>query len=203
MENTFWDSNFFQTIVLIITVAATVCIALWQYNVHKRKELNNAVSILLLQIRDIERNIEYLYSEGLINGVIQESPIHYSSIIFEENHWNKYAHTIVGYISSESFEMIDNFFRVAQRIREQQIYIKQKIQLSLENKAFYYYNDVYNNAVIAAESKEKVQSIVEKFNSATVPAFIQTELALGLEKTMKQYHKLTDGRAYEELKKLK
>ena len=56
------------------------------------------------KIKDIEKNIEYIFSEGLINGIIQEVPMHYSTIIFEENQWNRYAHTIVGYISQESFE---------------------------------------------------------------------------------------------------
>lgn len=169
----------------------------------KRKELRNAVSILLLQINDIEKNIEYILSEGLINGCIQEVPIHYSTIIFEENQWNKYAHSVVGHISQEAFEKIDTFFKVAQRIREQQIYIKQKIQLSTENKAYYYYSAVYNQIVITGQPLQNIQSIVDRFNESIVPSYIQKELALGLEKTLKQYHKLSDGIAYTELVKLK
>ena len=203
MNTSFWESNLFQTLVLIVTVGATIGIALWQVHSHKRKELRNAVSILLLQINDIEKNIEYILSEGLINGYIQEVPIHYSTIIFEENQWNKYAHSVVGHISQEAFEKIDTFFKVAQRIREQQIYIKQKIQLSTENKAFYYYSAVYNQIVIASQPTQSIQSIVDRFNDTVVPSYIQKELALGLEKTLKQYHKLSDGIAYTELAKLK
>ena len=203
MNTSFWESNLFQTLVLIVTVGATIGIALWQFHAHKRKELSNAVSILLLQINDIEKNIEYILSEGLINGYIQEVPIHYSTIIFEENQWNKYAHSVVGHISQEAFEKIDTFFKVAQRIREQQIYIKQKIQLSTENKAFYYYSAVYNQIVIASQPTQSIQSIVDRFNDTVVPSYIQKELALGLEKTLKQYHKLSDGIAYTELAKLK
>lgn len=129
MNTSFWESNLFQTLVLIVTIGATIGIALWQFYAHKRKELRNAVSILLLQINDIEKNIEYILSEGLINGCIQEVPIHYSTIIFEENQWNKYAHSVVGHISQEAFEKIDTFFKVAQRIREQQKYnCQQKIK---------------------------------------------------------------------------
>ena len=83
-----------------------------QFYAHKRKELRNAVSILLLQINDIEKNIEYILSEGLINGCIQEVPIHYSTIIFEENQWNKYAHSVVGHISQEAFEKLIPFLRL-------------------------------------------------------------------------------------------
>lgn len=112
MNTSFWESNLFQTLVLIVTIGATIGIALWQFYAHKRKELRNAVSILLLQINDIEKNIEYILSEGLINGCIQEVPIHYSTIIFEENQWNKYAHSVVGHISQEAFEKIDTFLRL-------------------------------------------------------------------------------------------
>ena len=203
MNTSFWESNLFQTLVLIVTIGATIGIALWQFYAHKRKELRNAVSILLLQINDIEKNIEYILSEGLINGFIQEVPIHYSTIIFEENQWNKYAHSVVGHISQEAFEKIDTFFKVAQRIREQQIYIKQKIQLSTENKAYYYYSAVYNQIVITGQPLQNIQSIVDRFNESIVPSYIQKELALGLEKTLKQYHKLSDGIAYTELVKLK
>lgn len=55
MNTSFWDSNLFQTIVLIVTIGATVGIALWQFHAHKQKELRNAVSILILQIKDIEK----------------------------------------------------------------------------------------------------------------------------------------------------
>lgn len=203
METSFWNSNLFQTLVLIATIGTTLGVALWQFHAYKRKELRNAVSILILQIKDIEQNIEYIFSEGLINGVIQEVPMHYSTIIFEEAQWNKYAHSVVGHISQEAFEKIDSFFKVAQRIREQQIYIKQKIQMSIDNKAIYYYNTIYNKAVISNPPEQNIQSIVDKFNEAVVPSYIQKELALGLEKTLKQYHKLTDGIAYTELLKLK
>ena len=203
MNTSFWESNLFQTLVLIVTIGATIGIALWQFYAHNRQELRNAVSILLLQINDIEKNIEYILSEGLINGCIQEVPIHYSTIIFEENQWNKYAHSVVGHISQEAFEKIDTFFKVAQRIREQQIYIKQKIQLSTENKAYYYYSAVYNQIVITGQPLQNIQSIVDRFNESIVPSYIQKELALGLEKTLKQYHKLSDGIAYTELVKLK
>lgn len=203
MEASFWNSNLFQTLVLIATIGSTLGVALWQFRAHKRRELRNAVSILILQIKDIEQNIEYIFSEGLINGFIQEIPMHYSTIIFEENQWNKYAHSVVGHISQEAFEKIDSFFKVAQRIREQQIYIKQKIQLSIENKAFYYYNAVYNQVVMVDYPEKDIKSIVDKFNKITVPSYIQMELALGLEKTLKQYHKLTDGIAYTDLVRLK
>jgi len=77
----FLDSNLFQTLVLI----ATAVITLWIYRARQKNELRNAAKILMLQIRDIENNIEYLLSEGIIDGFVQEKPLHYSTIIFETN----------------------------------------------------------------------------------------------------------------------
>lgn len=134
----FWNSTFFQTCVLIVTVGVTIGI----YFAQKKRELRNAVTILTLQIRDIETNIEYLLAEGLVDGHIQEKPLHYSTVIFEENNWNKSAHLIVGRISQLAFENIDNFFKVANRIREQQILIKNKLQQSMDYKGMYYYNGI-------------------------------------------------------------
>ena len=94
--NNFEVSNSFQMIIMIAPVLVTIGIALWKYHSYKMKELKNAATILLLQIDDIERNIEYIMSEGIINGILQESPMHYSTIICEENQWNKYSHLIVG-----------------------------------------------------------------------------------------------------------
>lgn len=208
----FLDSNFFQTCILILTAGITW----WIYRSRKKKELQNAVTILLLQIEDIEKNIEFLDSEGLVGGVIQEKAVHYSAVIYDENNWTKYSHLIVGRISQLAFENIDKFFKVAQRIREQQLMIKDRLQQSMAYKGMYYYNGIYtrvNSMLDKQESdirqnKELCQAEINFIKSlysdsiTDVPSFIQLELVFGLEKCLKQYSKLTDGVAYAELRKL-
>ena len=195
----FWNSNLFQTIVLILTAFITLGL----YWDRKRKEVRNAAIILSLQIDEIEKNIEYVLSEGIINGAILETSMHYSSLIFEENHWDKYSHLIVGHISSEAFEKIDEFYKAAYQIREQQVFIKQKIQQSIDSKVWHYYaasyTQVANNDV---DLQIKIQAIHDRFNIISVPPFIHKEFAIGLEKALKRYSKLTDGNAYAELMKL-
>lgn len=195
----FWNSNLFQTIVLIVTAFITLGL----YWDRKRKEVRNAAVILSLQIDEIEKNIEYVLSEGIINGAILETSMHYSSLIFEENHWDKYSHLIVGHISSEAFEKIDEFYKAAYQIREQQVFIKQKIQQSIDSKVWHYYaasyTQVANNDV---DLQIKIQAIHDRFNIISVPPFIHKEFAIGLEKALKRYSKLTDGNAYAEIKKL-
>ena len=75
----FLDSNLFQTLVLI----ATAVITLWIYRARQKNELRNAAKILMLQIKDIENNIEYLLSEGIIDGIVQEKPLHYSPSFYK------------------------------------------------------------------------------------------------------------------------
>lgn len=215
MEGSFWDSNLFQTLVLIVTAGIT----LWIYFARRKANVRNAVTILMLQIRDIEKHIEYLLSEGVVDGKIQEKPLHYSAIIYEDNNWTKYSHLVVGRISQLAFENIDMFFKVAQQIREQQILIKNKLQQSMEYKGMHYYQGTYqciNSLVdryrsgqdpkkLKLECNEEINFVNSLYSSTgiNVPPYVQLELTFGLEKTLKQYHKLTDGTAYAELEKLK
>lgn len=215
MEGSFWDSNLFQTLVLIVTAGIT----LWIYFARRKANVRNAVTILMLQIRDIEKHIEYLLSEGIVDGKIQEKPLHYSAIIYEDNNWTKYSHLVVGRISQLAFENIDMFFKVAQQIREQQILIKNKLQQSMEYKGMHYYQGTYqciNSLVdryrsgqdpkkLKLECNEEINFVNSLYSSTgiNVPPYVQLELTFGLEKTLKQYHKLTDGTAYAELEKLK
>ena len=202
----FLNSEFFQTIVLIITAGITLGI----YIVNQRLQRKNAVTILLLQIKEIEQNIEFLLAEGIVNGNIQEKPFHYSKIIFNENMWTKYAHTIISKISQSSYEKINDFFKVATQIKEQQLYIKNKIQTAIDFRCFYYYAGIYStindttNTNNDDDMKQKINQIKIKYNMPDYNAqtFIHLEFALGLQENLKKYHKLTDGMAYSELKKL-
>ena len=94
----FLNSVLFQTVILIITAGIT----LWIYFANQKQQRKNAVTILLLLIKEIENNIEFLLAEGIVNGLIQEKPLHYSKIIFNENMWMKYAHLIISKISTST-----------------------------------------------------------------------------------------------------
>lgn len=208
MNDYFLNSNLFQTLVLIITVLVTIAI----YFANKREKRKNAVAILTLQIREIEKNIEFLLSEGIVEGIIQPRSLHYSVLIYDIDNWSKYSHLIVGKISQLSFEAIDSFFKTAQQIREQQILIKNKVLQSMDFKCMYYYNGVYTriNTLLDRENpnleqcNKEIQLIMDLYNSPITNgiSFVQKELAMGLEQNLRKYHKLTDGVAYAELSKL-
>ena len=112
---------------------------------------------------------------------------------------------MAGLLSSEDFERIDDFFKVAQRVREQQIYIKQRIRQATDSKVLFYYNTVYGDILNISPERmdQEFSNIREKFDKSNVMPYIQKEYAIGLEKYLKQYRRLTDGNAYAELKKLR
>lgn len=210
----FLDSNLFQNLLLALTVLVTILI----YNGRKRQNLSNAVSILSLQIRDIEENIEDLIAEGVIGDLLQERALHYSTIIYEENYWLKYNHLIAGRVDAQTYGVLDNFYKIAFKIREQQLMIKNKLLQSMDYKGMYYYNGIFSriNGILdkpdgAGNDKlldicKAEVSLIQNLYSHDItnpPAFIQVELVRGLSKKLEQYNKITDGVAFSKLLQLK
>lgn len=210
----FLNSNLFQNLILVLTVIVTIYI----YYGRKRQNLSNAVSILSLQIRDIEDNIESLIAEGLIGDQLQERALHYSTIIYEENYWLKYNHLIAGRVDAQTYGVLDDFYKIAFKIREQQLMIKNKLLQSMDYKGMYYYNGIFSrvNGILDKQGgvesdklldicKAEVSLIQGLYNHdiTNPPAFIQVELVRGLSKKLEQYHKITDGVAFSKLLKLK
>ena len=210
----FLDSNLFQNLLLELTVLVTILI----YNGRKRQNLSNAVSILSLQIRDIEENIEDLIAEGVIGDLLQERALHYSTIIYEENYWLKYNHLIAGRVDAQTYGVLDNFYKIAFKIREQQLMIKNKLLQSMDYKGMYYYNGIFSrvNGILdkpdgAGNDKlldicKAEVSLIQNLYSHDItnpPAFIQVELVRGLSKKLEQYNKITDGVAFSKLLQLK
>lgn len=208
------SSNLFQNVILVVTVVVTICI----YYGRKRQNLRNAVSILTLQIRDIEENIECLIAEGVIGDQLQERVLHYSTIIYEENYWLKYNHLIAGRVDAQTYGVLDNFYKIAFKIREQQMMIKNKLLQSMDYKGMYYYNGIYSrvNGILDKTDgvdndkfldvcKAEVSLIQNLYNHdiTNPPAFIQVELVRGLSKKLEQYHKIIDGVAFSRLLQLK
>ncbi len=139
----FVNSTFIQTCVLIGTLFLT-----WNiYDSTVKDSLKAATTILILQIKNIERNIEYLKAYGIIGNAISETPLHYSVPIFEDNAWNKYKHLFAAKLNSSDFASIEQFYETAQAIKTAQILIKKKIEENLAAKSANYYNAKYGRVM--------------------------------------------------------
>ena len=199
----FLDSNLLQTIVLVATVLVTLLI----YLNKERKNLKSATTILILQIKNIEKNIEYLKSEG---EAINEQQLHYSVPIFEENAWEKYKHLYASRLNSFDFAKIEQFYDVAQAIRIQQLQIKQKIQENIFAKTAHYYQQQFNrlNACVD-DGRADRETLCQKdmsyaltlYNSPmfSVMTFLHKEFGYGLIKGLNRYQRLTGTLVYTRL----
>ena len=210
------DSNFAQTAV--VAIGATLTWAIYTFN--KRQEVNNAAKILVLQVKNIEEAITYLKSECISeNSTINETHMHYSKIVFDENQWLKYRHLMVKVLSQNSFEQIDRFYTCATEIKEQQLYIRNKILQLLEYKVMHYYNAVYGQISEAAikqtddlqnqqsnqnTTSNRIASICKIYNSPTfnIPTFIPLEFGLGLSKAISRYYPVRNTVAFQKLLKI-
>ena len=206
MEQNFLESNFLQTIIMTITVCVTAII----YWNNKRNVPQAAATILKLQIQDIEENIETLKAEAIVGNSLSEQPLYYSRIIFEENSWLKYNHMFANKLKASDFETIDKFFKVAQEIKTQQIFIKMKIQESINTKCSFYYLQQYNriNQTVSdiRENREQLctfdlQYAKTLYNTPalSVGTYIHQELCNGLEKGLNRYQKLSGSIAFQKL----
>ncbi len=205
----FLKSNFLQTLILVITVVATLLI----YFDKENKSIKSATTILILQIKNIEKNIEYLKAEGVSGEAINEQSLHYSIPIFEENAWDKYKHKYASRLSSSDFAKIEQFYEVAQAIRIQQQQIKQKIQENIFAKTAHYYQQQFNrlNACVldGREDRENLCFIdmdytLKLYNNPkfSVGTFLHKEYGSGLIKGLNRYQRLTGTTVFERLCKI-
>lgn len=202
----FLDSNLLQTIVLVATVLVTLLI----YLNKERKNLKSATTILILQIKNIEKNIEYLKSEGISGEAINEQQLHYSVPIFEENAWEKYKHHYASRLNSSDFAKIEQFYDIAQAIRIQQYQIKQKIQENIFAKTTCYYQQQFSrlNACVVDRSADRETLCQKDMNYAltlynnpmfSVMTFLHKEFGYGLMKGLNRYQRLTGTVVYTRL----
>ena len=205
----FLNSNFLQTLILVITVVATLLI----YFDKENKSIKSATTILILQIKNIEKNIEYLKAEGVSGEAINEQSLHYSIPIFEENAWDKYKHKYASRLSPSDFAKIEQFYEVAQAIRIQQQQIKQKIQENIFAKTAHYYQQQFNrlNACVldGREDRENLCFIdmdytLKLYNNPkfSVGTFLHKEYGSGLIKGLNRYQRLTGTTVFERLCKI-
>ena len=205
----FLNSNFLQTLILVSTVVVTLLI----YLDKNRKNIKSATTILVLQIKNIEKNVEYLNAEGVSGETINEQQIHYSIPIFEENAWDKYKHIYASRLSSSDFSKIEQFFEIAQAIRIQQQQIKQKIQENIFAKTIHYYQQQFNriNACVvdASEDRENLcfrdmDYTLKLYNNPkfSVGTFLHKEYGSGLIKGLNRYQRLTGTTVFERLCKI-
>lgn len=216
-EWSFWDSNLFQSLTLIVTVALTWFI----YHQNRREKIKNASTMLLLQIKNIEINIDQI-KKCIFNSVINIQNMHYSKIVFDENLWTQYNYMFANTLDRNSFECLNKFFITANEIKSQQTHIKNKIIQSLDYKTMHYYNAAYeklNNGVREIEKPEfdnnktklllattgslmKIVDLCYNNENTLVNIYIPAEFGNGLIQALQDYESISGTVAFSKLTKL-
>lgn len=118
----FLDSNGFQTlIVFLVGLFAFV-----NYRIAKIDEKRNAASIIIMEIRDIEEQIDAIKD---IEDYYNTNPI------ITANSWEKYKYLFANELDQDEYKLIADFYVTACRIEEERSVIRQQICVTYVEKA--------------------------------------------------------------------
>ena len=103
----FIDSNFFQTIILIITVSVTI----WIYFYQKGAERRDAARVIVMQIDSIDQKTEQLVRVvgNDINSFDVERLWKIENVI-ENNIWQEYRHLFVKKLNYNEIVALNNYY---------------------------------------------------------------------------------------------
>ena len=120
----FIDSNFFQTIILIITVSVTI----WIYFYQKGAERRDAARVIVMQIDSIDQKTEQLVRVvgNDINSFDVERLWKIENVI-ENNIWQEYRHLFVKKLNYNEIVALNNYYDSVVIIKCQQSKIKRAI----------------------------------------------------------------------------
>lgn len=178
----FFDSNFVQNIILVITVGVTI----WIYFVQMKARRRDAARIIVMQIDSINQKTEIL-KQAVGNDTTTFYPDKLWKIenVIENNEWEKYRHLFVKKLHYNEIVALNNYYDNVISIRFQQDEIKGII--SEINKDYY------------VKHSEEAQEEFEKRKKNLRIA------SLYLDTIQIQYTKIRNSREaipYEQLKKI-
>lgn len=181
----FLDSNFFQTIVLIVTVGATFVL----YRIQKWTERKEAAQIIVMQIDSINKKTEFLLrilGTDVVSSFNSEAFWKTENVI-DDSEWEKYRHLFVKKLNYNEIIALNNFYDYTVSIKNQQSEIK-KI-MSEMNIQFY---------------TSKMEVTDEEFKKERQIPWLRVP-TLYLDTILREYEKILTSRMeipYEKLKKI-
>lgn len=138
----FIDSNLLQTITILVVGVFVFII----YKANIREERKRAATILIMEIRGIEKALEKLREVLRIDV--------YSSIpIIKENSWEKFKFLFIQYLDQDEYSLISEFYSIACRIEEERSILIRQIIMSFETKC----RAMHESFVDVAEHKPELK----------------------------------------------
>ena len=101
---------------LIIIVGLS---AVWIYKAQEKSKLQDAASLIVLQIDELQLRMQEIQSYITEQG-LNFSAFYESLLLIDTNYWSKYKHLFVRKMDNKSYNNLNKFYQYILCIQEQQ-----------------------------------------------------------------------------------
>lgn len=132
--------------ILMIAVGSVALLIYWLQN---RKTINDAASLIVLQIDELQDRVREI-SSYIVEGKLNETAFYESLPLMQSNHWDNLKHYFVRKMDSRGFNTINIFYEYISAIQEQQLLMK-----NLQKNSFF----LTQNVLVNTEANFIISSI--------------------------------------------
>lgn len=154
-------SNISDFLIILVGLSAV-----WIYKKQERGKIEDAASLVVLQIDELQNRIQEIQSYITDQG-LNVSAFYESLPLLDVNYWNKYKHLFIRRIDNKSYNTFNKFYQYISCIQEQQELIR-----NLQKNYFY----VKQNAISNIEFTYIYETLKEVENTIVSPKQLQALL---------------------------
>jgi hypothetical protein len=203
-------------LVEIIILFATAVFTAYTYFRNKREVLKSRAMMLVYQIKDIQKNIQYIKENCYKNNIVWVGEFHKSDLIYSKNLWEENKIYIANKLSVDSYEKIEKLYNIANVLLNEQIIVKKAFDNLIETKGKVYYESQLQMNIVAVQHgktlglpEEEIKNnvaenkiILNEGVNLVVDDYIPNIYNEIIHKCLQDYQEITDGVAYEQIKKI-
>ena len=194
----FFGTTLFQNIILF----STAFCGQYAYRNNQREKEKTASWNILSYIDEINSNIESIPKDIIDeNGTISEKSLFHANTIYHINQWENNKNIIKKRLSNEEFYNLNSYFLKVNNLKYYIIELKSMLIGSLQAKANYYYNSIYNKVGniqikdipdegLEDRIKELVRSRKYLYNVSVVEPYLCKEHCISLKSILNEYHEI-------------
>lgn len=179
----FWAENWKDLSLILVGLIAGLV-----YWLQERKKISEAASLVITQIEDLQERMREI-SSYITEGKLDDVSFYESQILYQTDYWDQYRHYWVRRLDASSLGTIDEFFRCAAEVKEQQELMKnlqknfffQKQQMILQLEYNYICQDLRISSQTAVDKDALIEGVM-----GTVPSCLNEEQKRAMENMLKQ-----------------
>lgn len=150
------------------------------YWLQERKKISEAASLVITQIEDLQKRMREI-SSYITEGKLDDVSFYESQILYQTDYWDQYRHYWVRRLDASSLGTIDEFFRCAAEVKEQQELMKnlqknfffQKQQMILQLECNYICQDLQISNQTAVDKSALIEGLIKKLTPYALRELIQ------------------------------